>query len=358
MTRLDKYISKQFLNTLLFAIVSFALITIVVDLVEYLDKFIDRQVPKIIIFQYYVYYLPYIIVLILPIAVLLASLFSLGQMARYNELTAMQTSGISLYRIGLPLFVLGFFLSIFMLLFAEYVLPPASARKMAIKRQYLDRVPQQIFSRQSNINVLQGEFERTYISFFDAKRQTAHEVMVQFYTDGGLRKRIDARRMVWADGKWYLEEGLVREFHNDSVSVQPFHRLELKNFPFQPEDLQKAQKQPDEMNFRELRQFIRQIVRNGADPQKWLVDLHLKIAFPFSNFIIILFGIPLASIQKRSGRALGFALSLIVCFFFFGLIKTFQALGYNGLIHPALAAWSSNLLIGGVGLFLLIRARK
>ncbi len=358
MSKLDRYISRQFLATLIFAIVAFAIIVVVVDLVEFLDKFIDRQVPKPIIVEYYLNYLPYIIVLILPIAVLLASLFSVGQMARYNELTAMQTSGISLYRIAMPLLIWGLLLSLFSLFFAEYVVPPTSARKFAIKREYIDRVSPQIFSRQTNINVLQGEYDRTYIDYYDHQTKTAHNVMIQHYASGRLISRTDARRMVWKGRQWVLQDGFFRRFQGDREIVSHFKEKPFPDFPFIPTDLQKAQKQPDEMNYQELRRFIQQIVRNGADPRRWLVDLHLKIAFPFSNFIIILFGIPLASIQRRSGRALGFAISLLICFFFFGLIKTFQAIGYNGLIHPVLAAWASNIIIGGLGIFMMIRAQK
>ena len=358
MSKLDRYISRQFLSTLIFAVIAFALIVIVVDLVEFLDKFIDHHVPRMIIVQYYLNYLPYIIVLILPIATLLASLFSVGQMARYNELMAMQTSGISLYRIALPLLSWGVVLSVFMLFFAEYVVPPASAKKFAIKREYIDRVSPQIISKQTNINILQGEFDRTNITYYDSKTQIAHGVVVQHYGPGKLLWRMDAKRMIWNGKEWLLQDGIYRKFRDDQEIVVPFKERPLAHFPFVPAELQKAQKQPDEMNFQELRRFIHQIVRNGADPQKWLVDLHLKIAFPFSNLIIILFGIPLASIQRRSGRALGFAISLLICFFFFGLIKTFQAIGYNGLIHPVLAAWASNIIIGSAGLVMMIRARK
>ncbi len=358
MNKLDFYISRNFFNTLIFALVAFSLIFVIVDLVEFLDKFIDKQVPRITILTYYIYYLPYILVLVVPIAVLLASLFSIGQLARYNELTAMQTSGISLYRIALPLLISGFIISLLMILFGESVVPIASQRKFAIKREYLDQVPQQIFTKQSNINILQSENERINIGYFDSETNIAHDVTVQRYSSGVLLSRLDARKMIWQNNRWLLQDGISRQFQAGGEIARPFLQQEVNHFPFRPADLKKAQKQPDEMNYSELRQFITQIIHNGANPQRWLVELHLKIAFPFTNFIIVLFGIPLASLQKRSGAALGFGISLAICFLFFGLVKTFQAIGYNGMFAPWFAAWASNFIIGGIGIILLINVKK
>jgi len=162
----------------------------------------------------------------------------------------------------------------------------------------------------------------------------------------------------YSNGQWKLVDGISREFNHNGEIVKDFTKMELNDFPFELIDLKKAQKHPDEMNSKELKNFIIQIIHNGADPQKWLVDLYLKFSFPFTNFVIVLFGIPLATLQKRSGAALGFGISLAICFIFFGLVKTFQAFGHNGLLEPILAAWGSNLIFGSIGLFLLIKAKK
>lgn len=358
MNKLDIYISKKFIGVLFFALVAFSFFFIIVDLVETLDKFIDKQVPKNIVFQYYLFSLPYMVVLIMPIAVLLASLLSIGTLARFNELAAMQTSGISLYRIASPLFVIGIILSAFMFVFGDYVVPVANRNKFEIKRGYIDRVPRQISSKQNNICILQSENERTNIVFFDTETNIAHDVTIQKYSSGKLLTRLDAKQMIQQDGNWLLKDGIFRDFQGGSESAEFFSQYKLTNFPFDMQDIKKAQKHPDEMNTRELKKFIYQIIRNGADPQKWLVDLYLKYSFPFSNFVIIFFGIPLATMQKRSGAALGFGISLVICFVFFGLFRTFQAIGHNGLLDPMIAAWVSNIVFGIIGLVLLIKVKK
>jgi len=355
---LSRYLISQFLSVLIFSIIAFALVFVIVDLIENLDHFIDREVPKLIIAIYYFYYLPYIIILVLPIAMLLASLFSVGNLSRFNELTAMKASGISLYRIAIPLWGLGLIISLFALVFGEFVVPVASQKKFDIKRLYVDRIPRRAYTRRTNIIFLEGENRRISISYFDGSRNIAHKVSIQNFTNGRMIKRIDAKTMIWGGNGWTLQNGVVRRFTSPEEMVEPFTRLSGLKFSFRPLDLQKLQKKPDEMDYFELRNFIDKISKVGADPQKWLVDLQLKIAFPFTNLIIILFGLPLAASHRHSGPALGFVISLIICFLFFGLIRTLQAMGHNGVLPPFWAAWSSNLLFATLGTILMIKAKK
>ena len=115
MRLLDKYVALKFLNVLLFSLVAFAIIFVVVDAIDHMDKFIDRGMPKLMILKYYFYYLPYIVILCMPVAMLLASLFSIGQLSKFSELTAMKASGLSLYRIIAPILLISFFVSLFIL---------------------------------------------------------------------------------------------------------------------------------------------------------------------------------------------------------------------------------------------------
>ena len=115
---LDRYLIRQFCFALIFSLIAFWVIFLVVDLVEHVDKYIDKQASVSLVIKYYLYFTPYILVLSLPVAMLLSCLFSLGQLAKHNELTAMKSAGISLHRILLPLFVLSFLISVFVIGFS------------------------------------------------------------------------------------------------------------------------------------------------------------------------------------------------------------------------------------------------
>lgn len=355
---LDKYITRNFLGTQLFALITFSVIYIVIDLVGFLDKFIDEKVGMMIIVKYYLFYLPYIIILTLPIATLLASLFSVGQLSRYNELIAMQSSGLSIYRILYPLFAVGVMTSLIVLYVGERVVPYTNQKKKVTYQTNVDKVKKRSDVQTRDIS-LQIDRERwLLIGFFDTNLNTAFQVSIQQYTQQVLSKRIDAQRMIWERDRWVATNGYVRQFSNHIETAQAFEELELHDLFFKPPDIARIQIKAEEMSYWELRHFIKEVKRTGGNPDRWLVDLYLKIAFPFANFIIILFGAPLAARKTRSGTALSFGISLFICFFYFGIIKVGQSLGHNGTLPPLFSAWLGNLVFGAGAIYILVKSNK
>ncbi|MYI98276.1 MAG: LptF/LptG family permease [Gemmatimonadetes bacterium] len=120
----------------------------------------------------------------------------------------------------------------------------------------------------------------------------------------------------------------------------------------------RGQKRPEEMSYDELDQLIQNVRRGGGDVQGYLVDLNLKIAFPSAGLIIVLLGGALASHLRRGGVAVGFALSIGICFVYWGLLRFAQAFGHAGLLEPMAAAWGANALFCLLALILLVRAPK
>ena len=379
MRLLDQYISRKFLFNLIFALTAFASIFVTVDLVEALSDYIDKRVPAMVIASYYFYFLPYIIVLTMPVAMLLASMFSVGQLSKYNEITAMKAAGQSLYRILLPILTIAFLASGLMLLFAEKVVPVANQRKIEIKQRYIERVPQNLPSRLSNLYFQESvgqdtarqngqtanAVRRVFIGYYDDATKTAQKISIQNYSGIFIVERIDALQMRWEErgdstrGVWEILQGYHRRFEGEREAVATrFDSLAMPELFFTPQVLTKVQKEPEEMSYGELQKFIDEVARNGGNPDRWLVDLYLKISFPLANFIIVLFGAPLAAGKVRSGGAVGVALSLVVCFLYFGTVKTSQSMGQNGTLEPLLAAWLGNLIFLIAGAVILVKARK
>ena len=112
MKKLDLYLLNQFLIVLFLAIIGFVSIFLIVDLIENLDRFMDNNVPKKIVTKYYIYTLPYFLSIGLPMSVLISTVISLGYLVKRNEWTAMKASGISIYRVAIPLVFSGFLLSL------------------------------------------------------------------------------------------------------------------------------------------------------------------------------------------------------------------------------------------------------
>ncbi|MDZ7335629.1 MAG: LptF/LptG family permease [candidate division KSB1 bacterium] len=356
---LDHYLSRNFLGTLGFALISFCAIYIIIDAVGFMDKFIDQHVPILIVAKYYLYYLPYIIILTLPVATLLASLFSVGQLARYNELIAMQASGLSLYKILSPLFVLGIAISLFAAYAGERFVPYTNQLKKEVYQTHVDKIKKTRAEISTRDITLQIDNHRwLLIGFIELSDSTAFKVSVQRYWNNALVERIDASRMIWQKDRWLLINGFMRRFENQHETAEPFQEMVMTDLRFRPQDIARVQKKAEEMSYWELREFIKEIRRTGGKPDRWLVDLYLKLSFPFANFIIVLFGAPLASRKTRSGTALSFGISLFICFLYFGIIKVGQSLGHNGALPPLLAAWLGNILFGLGAINILIRSNK
>lgn len=356
---LDKYIIRNFLGTLFFALIAFSAIYIIIDVVGFMDKFIDRDVGLFIVTKYYLFYLPYIIILTLPVATLLASLFSVGQLSRYNELIAMQSSGISLYRILSPLFILGIILSLAAAYAGERFVPQTNQAKKELYQTHVDKVKKRNIEAQTRDIRLQVDENRwLLIGFFDTELNTAFKVSIQNYRGNQIIKRIDASRMSWEHDSWQLIDGYVRRFANDREAITSFDTLSLGDLYFKPEEIAKVQKKAEEMSYWELKNFIKEIRRTGGNPDRWLVDLYLKIAFPFANLVIILFGAPLASRKTRSGTAISFGISLFICFLYFGIIKIGQSLGHNATLPPLFAAWMGNLFFGLGAIYILVKSNR
>lgn len=378
---LDRYLIRQFLFALLFSLIAFWVIFLVVDLVEHLDTFIDRHATFFTVVKYYFYYTPYIVVLSLPVAMLLSCLFSLGQLAKHNELLAMKSAGISLYRILFPLFVLSFLISLITMVFGGSIVPLTYQKMMDVKAVEIGRETKEKNFLHRNI-FLQGEDGRIFhLDVYNSKEKTGSGVLVQKFEKNRLKEEIQAKKMSWTGAGWLFEEGRERIF-SDSLTEEELRkqsaplestaiagqtntekyetfdrhlRLDLK---IKPEAFAQRQKKPEEMGYFELSDYVKIKKRSGQVVAKEITDLYLKISFPFVNFIIVLFGAPLAANPKRSGVAIGFAISLFISFVYYTLIRMGQSFGYSERLPPLVAAWSANILFFIVGTILLVKAKK
>jgi lipopolysaccharide export system permease protein len=377
---IDRYLIRRFGYALLFSLIAFWVIFLVVDLVEHMDKFIDKQTPLSLVIKYYFYYTPYVLALSLPVAMLLACLFSIGQLARHNELTAMKSAGISLYRILLPIFVLSFLISLLVIGFGGWVVPASYQKKEEVKTVEIEKGKKGRDVLLNNVFV-QGEGGKIFhLHNYDTREKLGTGALMQRFEGNRLKEEIRAERVRWQNNGWLFEDGVHRIFSdsllepegvgdtgeakgdslpsNHAEEYQAFDELFRMDLMIEPEALGRRQKKPDEMGYLELAEYVKVRERSGQVVAKETTDLHVKIAFPFVNFIIVLLGAPLAANPKRSGLAIGFAVSLFISFVYYTLIRMGQSFGYSERLPPLLAAWAANILFAILGTILLIKAKK
>lgn len=359
MTRLDRYVLRRHASCLALSALGMWLITVVVDLIENIDTFIDHEAALGQIARYYLFRTPYWILLALPITTLLGTLFSLGGLARRSEILAAKAAGVSLHRLLAPLYLFSLALTAGAMWFTDVIVPDATFRYNSVRDEIRSYSRSDGSRRQVLLQDVGGQF--LFARSYDHQRQRAHQVTWERTEGSRTLERATARIATWHEepgpkyGHWLLRDGHYHLLDGPDLQVAPFDSLALPLLTLTPADLARQQKAPEEMDFRELSGYIDRARANGEDVTRHLVDLHLKVSFPFTCVVVFLLGAPLGAGTRRSGRASAIGMGMLVCFVFYGSVKAGQALGWNGVLAPWLGAWLAMILFGAVALLMLRR---
>ena len=362
LNKLDRYLINQFWIILGIAILGFLSIFMVVDLIENLDRFMDNKVPSPVVFKYYVYTLPYFISIGLPMAVLISTVFSLGSMVKRNEWTAMKASGISLYRIALPLVICGVLLSGISFLLDNKLVAYGNEKRFEIDRDYVKRKSRhKLKNTLKDIFIQKNSSNHISLSKYYLQKTVGYDLTMVDLGDLTINERIDAKKISWdLDSlKWSVSDYSIRQFneHGLETNVKIGTRDSLIDLGFMPVDIQQQARKPDELDYYRLTERITQLKDNGVDTVKWEVTRYIKISFAFTNLIVILCGIPLVVFKERGSLSFGAGASVFVIFGYYALIKFGQSLGFKGVIEPMFSAWLGNITFILAAMFLFWRAK-
>ncbi len=362
MKLIDIYIIKQFVFYFAFALIVIIMLFIIIDLMENVDDFIDRGAPVNVVIVYYIYFIPEMIKSMIPVAMLLSSLFTTGKLSTQNELVAMKAGGVSLYRFMLPFLAIGLFVTAASMYFTGWVVPVANKEKYQIEREHLAKGGRADIARY-NIFIQDSPVRFLSLGFYDETTNAVTRVSIQEFSDTNfsiLKRRYDASRMEWNSEEliWRLHRGTVREFIDERERLTPFDTLQMKDLHFNPDDIAQKQLLPDEMSYFELAEFIESQRRAGQQTARWEVDYYAKIAFPFASLVVILFGVPFSAQKRRGGMALQFAIGVLITFLYMAFMAISETLGHSGQYNTMLMAWLPNIIFFVAGLFNLIRVRK
>ncbi len=357
---LDRYLLKQFLLTVLFGLAAFTLLFVIIDLMENLGDFLDQNVSEQMIMQYYLVFIPEIIRLITPIAVLLASLFTAGKMANLNELTAIKASGVSLYRFMAPFLIASIFISLISIYFGGYLVPMANKQKVLIEQNYLKKG---IVFIGGNIIIQDSKTRIVSLNSFDAIRQQAYMISIQEFNpmdNTKLISQLNGFRMVFDPAKncWVIYDGVIRSFTDTTETMEKFPIRDFPQLNFRIEDVIKKQRKPEEMTLSELNKFADEQLRTGNDPTSIEIEYQSRIAFAFASVVVILFGLPISANRRRGGLAIQFGINLLVTFLYLVFMKVSQAFGKNGVMNPLITAWLANFIFLAVAIYNIKIAQK
>jgi LPS export ABC transporter permease LptG len=361
---LDEYVLREFLTTFAMVLVSFVLLMLVFTFFERLSDIIRNRTPLVTVGEYLIDLTPSMIYNITPLGVLVAVLVTFGVLTRTSELTAMKATGISLYRVMVPIVVVAAILGVTLFLFDESYLPTANRRQEALLSVIRGR-PAQTFLRPDRKWIFgrqePGKPGRIfYYQFFDPEQDRfANLTVFEFNPENfSLSRRIFASNAHWEPliQQWVFEHGWERRFDGEAVSS--YGQFDVESFPEiteQPQYFTKQALQSQEMTFGELERYIRDLGQSGFDTKQLNIQLNLKLAYPLVTLVMAVLAIPFALSMGKRGSLTGIAAAIGLAIAYLVVTQTFEALGNVNFLPTLLAAWSPDLLFGLAGAYLLLR---
>jgi len=354
---IDRYISKEILDPFLFGLASFTLIlSASMVMFELVRAVVLMGMPLSVAGRLFLFRLPSVIVYIFPMAMLLASILTFARLSSDKEITAFKAAGISLYRVVLPVLVIGFLVSLLTLAFYEVVVPEASKATSDLMLE-----TQLAKSPKLQENVFLPEIEKGQLRrVFYARKLEGHlmeGVIIQEFSDGRLSQLINAKTAEWKDDSWIFRDGITYLL-SDSGEYKHLIRFNEQNIliKYSPSDFSSGDKKPDELNYASLKKFIALKKRMGVNTTDLEIQLNMKLAIPFACFVFTLLGAPLGLNPNRKSSSIGLGISVIIIFVYYVIMFLGMAAGQLELISPAVAAWLPNLITAGLGAWILYKA--
>jgi len=362
---LDEYVLSQFLATFAMVLVSFVMLMLIFTCFELLGDIIRNRTSFITVAAYLVNLTPSMIYTITPLAVLIAVLVVFGLMNKTSELTAMKASGVSLYRIVLPVLIIASLFAAGLFVFDQLYLPKANRRQEAL-RNIIKGKPPQTFEHpgQKWIFGLQepGKPGRIfYYELFDpAQNAFGNLTVFEFDPESfSISRRIAASNVHWEPRlhEWVFEHGWERTFKGDEISsYRPFDVSTFPEIREQPQYFKKEALLSSEMSFDELKAYIHDLSQSGFDTIRLRVQLNRKIATPVITLIMAILAVPFALTMGKRGSLTGIAVAIGVAIAYFMVAGIFGAMGDVNLLPAFLAAWAPDVIFGLAGGYLLLRS--
>jgi len=354
---LDCYIIKEIMSFVALTASALTIMLIVRTLFYSMDLLINEKVSWLYVVKLLLYRLPAYLVLTFPMSLLASSELAIGRLSTDGEITAMRAAGISLRRIIIPFVAAALVISILSFLINDYIVPEANrAHQNIIRENVLKKGPSYI---RRNLFFRDAGNRYFYINRFNEENMTMQDIMIYELGKEYFSRTITAKKGAWVADTWKLESGTIYNYDEKGEITYEMNFAAMDIIV--KEDLQKFfinQREPIEMNSKELEQQISILQQAGADTKRLEVILHMKYSVPFSGLIFVLLGVPLGLRIKQGSKATGIIISIVLVFVYYVFVSAARSFGNGGVLDPALAAWLPNIIFAILGIIIIFRAEK
>jgi lipopolysaccharide export system permease protein len=353
---IPRYVLKHFLSVLGVTLFAFLGLYLVVDFFEKFDSLLGKQVLFSDSIRYFAFRMPLILGQGIPVSILLATLISMGILNRNREIIALKASGVGAASYGAPILVASILLSMVHFGISETVARPLNHRAEEIWQKKVEKRINPMGWSKENV-WFRGKDLIYQIRVYNQRTLTLERVSIYFLgSDFKLVRRLDAKRVRWAGNRWIAEDGMSMQLHSSDARTSRFVEQDLE-VAETPEDFKTLETIPQELNWLDLYSYIAKLRQEGYSALRYQVDWHLRLAFPLTGAILALLGLAVAMhLGHRGGIAVGVGIGIVVAGLYLTAIQVGGSLGTAGIAPPYLAVWSSNVLFGAVGLWLVRRA--
>jgi len=366
---LRDYVLKEMMGPLLASLAVFSFILLIGNMFKLADLLVNKGVDIKDVVKLFLYLIPYILSYTIPMAILTATMISFGRLASDNEVTAMRASGISLYKIGMPVVVVVFIISLASIYLNDRVLPASHFASYKLIKEVGIKNPTAYLEP----GVFIKSFKGYIVRIGSIEDEELQDILIYQLQEKGPTRTIIAERGNFKTfpGKNLIQLHLINGTADEPNPNDPnmFYKLNFKTYDMTL-DIEtalgkgKLQKKPKQMTIRELKDDIAGLKATGADSQhikneirERVTEIHKKLAMAFSSFAFVLVGLPLAINTRRREKSVGFGLSLVVSTIYYLIFIGGQALTLRNVIPPIIGVWVANLIyfiIGVVLIFIII----
>lgn len=356
-TLLDLYVGGRYLRVLALTFLALMGLFYISTFIELSERLLKGEATGGNLAAYMIFSTPQFVYFVIPIAVLLAVLVTIGILTKTSELTIMRACGVSLYRAAAPLLMLALLASGLLFVVQEKALARGNAQAEAISDRMRGRVRgTSVLTRRW----MAGRGGQLYhYAHFDARDESLARLSIFEIDQDAWRitRQTFTPRAVFRDGRWIADAGWVQTFPEAGPPARsplargPLPALEPPGY-FGTETTAAA-----DMSLAQLRTYVADLQSSGANASEALVEYHRKMAFPLVTVIMTLLAVPFAVTTGRRGALYGIGLGIALSIAYWFMLAVFGALGTANVLPPALAAWAPNLFFAAGAGYLLLTVR-
>jgi LPS export ABC transporter permease LptG len=353
---IDRYILREFLTILALVLVSVLALFIVVEFTEIAKDVRENGIAASTLIHYFRFQIFTILNWALPISVLVATLITFGILSKNNEVTAIKSGGVSLYRISAPIIFVAVILSVLAYLMLDFVLPYATQRSTEIKRR-IEGKPAAATSAQQKLWYLgKGRYLINFLAYDANAKQLSQVQVFEFHPSVfRLTRRVYADRATWTGQAWAFENGWIRSFTDDgNTTYTPITTPLPLFYPETPEDFSTQVTSTDQMTYAQLRRYVATLKESGYSADEQAVKLYAKTSWPAISIVMALIAMPFAFRVGRRGALYGVGIALVLGIIYWIVYAIFSKFGEVGNLPPLLAAWSANILFALTAVYMFL----